>query len=54
MTLWLRVALSVPKLDLKVHVSAADMLQRVTKEMIDRPYYYGSFILLRASNPALP
>ena len=53
MTLWLRVALSLPKLDPGVRASAIDMLQRVTEEMIDRPYYHGSFISLRASNPGL-
>jgi hypothetical protein len=53
MTLWLRVALSLPKLDPGVRASATGMLQRVTEEMIDRPYYYGSFISLRASNPGL-
>jgi len=51
MTLWLRVALTLPELDPKVRASASDMMQRVTSEMMEQPYYHGSFILLRASNP---
>jgi len=51
MTLWLRVALTLPELDPKVRASAHDMMQRVTPKMIERPYYHGSFILLRASHP---
>jgi uncharacterized protein YyaL (SSP411 family) len=53
MTLWMRVALGLPKLDPEIRASATGMLQRVTEEMIDRPYYHGSFISLRASNPGL-
>lgn len=50
MTLWLEVALAVPGLDAKVRSSAIEMLQRVTREMVDRPYYHGSFIMLRANS----
>ena len=50
MTLWLEVALEVPGLDSVVRDSATAMLQRVTREMLDSPYFYGSFIMLRVSN----
>ena len=50
MTLWLEVALEVPELDLAVRESAVSMLQRTTREMLDSPYFYGSFIMLRAKN----
>jgi uncharacterized protein YyaL (SSP411 family) len=50
MTLWLEVALEVPGLDPAVRESATSMLQRVTREMLDSPYFYGSFIMLRVSN----
>ena len=53
MTLWLEVALAVPELDAKVRSSASAMLQRVTREMVDRPYYHGSLIMLRANSPRL-
>jgi uncharacterized protein YyaL (SSP411 family) len=49
MTLWLEVALEVPGLDPAVRDSATAMLQRVTREMLDSPYFYGSFIMLRVS-----
>jgi uncharacterized protein YyaL (SSP411 family) len=48
MTLWLNVALEVPGLDPVVHETATAMLQRATREMLDSPYSYGSFIMLRA------
>ena len=51
MTRWLRTALSVPGLDAELRASASGMMQRVTQAMIDRPYYHGSFILLRAYPP---
>ena len=51
MTRWLRVALSVPGLDPELRASASGMMLRATAEMIDRPYYHGSFILLRAYPP---
>jgi uncharacterized protein YyaL (SSP411 family) len=50
MTLWLEVALEVPGLDPVVRETATTMLQRVTREMLDSPYFYGSFIMLRVSN----
>jgi hypothetical protein len=51
MTRWLRTALSVPGLDPELRASASGMMLRVTQAMIDRPYYHGSFILLRAYPP---
>jgi len=51
MTLWLRTALALPELDTAIRASAIDMLRRQTTSMINRPYYYGSFILLRARYP---
>ncbi len=50
MTLWLDTALSLPKLDPEIRASATLMLQRATREMINRPYHYGSFIMLRAQH----
>ena len=48
MTLWLQAALGLPEIDSKLRASAADQLNRVTRDMADKPYYYGSLILLRA------
>jgi hypothetical protein len=39
-----------PELDSKLRGSATEMMQRVTREMLDRPYYHGSFIMLRANS----
>ena len=50
MTLWLKVALEVPQLDPTVRSSAAAMLQRASQDMLDSPYFYGSFIMLRSKN----
>jgi uncharacterized protein YyaL (SSP411 family) len=50
MTLWLKVALEVPELDPAVRRSASTMLQRASQDMLDSPYFYGSFIMLRSSN----
>ena len=50
MTLWLEATLAAPELDSKVRGSATEMMQRVTREMLDRPYYHGSFIMLRANS----
>ena len=47
MTLWLEVALEIPGLSPVVRKSAIEMLQRATREMLDSPYFYGSFIRLR-------
>ncbi len=48
MTLWLKVALDVPELNQETRQSAARMLQRATREMLESPYFYASFIILRA------
>ena len=50
MTLWIEVALEVPGLNPTVRAGANEMLQRATREMLDSPYFYGSFIMLRANN----
>ncbi len=50
MTLWLEVALKVPGLNPTVRTRANEMLQRATSEMLDSPYFYGSFIMLRSNN----
>ncbi|MFZ9038940.1 MAG: thioredoxin domain-containing protein [Gammaproteobacteria bacterium] len=47
MTLWLSVAVEVPGLDPEIRESAARMLQRASREMLDSPYFYGSYIVLR-------
>jgi uncharacterized protein YyaL (SSP411 family) len=50
MTLWIEVALEVPDLNPTVRAVANKMLQRATREMLDSPYFYGSFIMLRSNN----
>lgn len=50
MTLWIEVALEAPGLNPTVRAGANEMLQRATREMLDSPYFYGSFIMLRANN----
>ena len=50
MTLWLEATLATAELDSKLRNSATKMMQRVTREMLDRPYYHGSFIMLRANS----
>ncbi len=50
MTLWIEVALEAPGLNPAVRAGAIEMLQRATREMLDSPYLYGSFIMLRANN----
>jgi hypothetical protein len=47
MTLWLEIALEVPGLSPEVRESASSMLGRATREMLNSPYFYGSFIMLR-------
>ena len=47
MTLWLQTALSVDGLDPAVRASAESMLLRASRDMLDSPYFYGSYILLR-------
>ncbi len=50
MSLWLEVALAVPGLDREVRASAEKMLGRASRELLDAPYFYSSFILLRATH----
>lgn len=52
MSLWLRVAVAVPGLAAEVRQSAASMLQRASREMLDSPYFYGSYIVLRIEHAA--
>jgi hypothetical protein len=47
MTQWIESVLGVPKIDPTIKRDAQEMLQRVTREMLDTPYYYGSLIALR-------
>ena len=49
MTLWLRVALEAPGVETEVREQAATMLQRASRDMLDAPYFYGSFIMLRVN-----
>jgi uncharacterized protein YyaL (SSP411 family) len=47
MTLWVKVATEIPGINNQVREVAMQMPQRVTRELLNSPYYYGSFILLR-------
>jgi uncharacterized protein YyaL (SSP411 family) len=47
MTLWLKAAIEIPGLKAEVRNSALRMLQRASQEMLDSPYFYGSYIMLR-------
>jgi hypothetical protein len=47
LTLWLQTALTLPALDAQVRSSASRQLNRVSRDMVDRPYFYGSLIVLR-------
>ena len=49
MTLWLKVALEAPGIETEVREQALSMLQRASRDMLDAPYFYGSFIMLRVS-----
>jgi len=50
MTLWLEAALATAENDSMLRDSATGMMQRVTREMLERPYFHGSFIMLRANS----
>ncbi len=52
MSLWLETALDLSALDADVRRDAEQMLTRATREMLDSPYFYGSFIMLRAAGDA--
>ena len=47
LTLWLQTALTLPELDAEIRKSATRQLSRVNRDMYDRPYFYGSLIVLR-------
>jgi len=47
LTQWLEVALKLPKSQVQLPAESLDTIYRVTRNMIDRPYYYGSLIALR-------
>ncbi len=50
MTLWVKVASRIPGVSNQVREVARQMPRRVTRELLNSPYYYGSFILLRQSS----
>ncbi len=52
MSLWLETTLALPGTDAEVRRDAEQMLTRATREMLDSPYFYGSFIMLRAAGDA--
>ncbi|MEM7562658.1 MAG: DUF255 domain-containing protein, partial [Pseudomonadota bacterium] len=47
MSIWVHLALSMPDLDPKLKAVAVEMTRRVTQDLVEAPYYYGSFILTR-------
>jgi uncharacterized protein YyaL (SSP411 family) len=47
LTAWLSVVTRSPGIDPKIQKKSNEILHRVSQPMIDTPYYYGSFILLR-------
>ena len=47
LTAWLSVVTRSPGIDPKIQQKGNEILHRVSQSMIDTPYYYGSFILLR-------
>ena len=49
MTVWLKVALELPSLDPEVRQTANTLLHRSTRDLLDTPYNYGSFIMLRVA-----
>jgi uncharacterized protein YyaL (SSP411 family) len=46
-TAWLKVVTALPDLERIIGQQAGQILHRVTREMLDTPYYYGSLIALR-------
>jgi len=46
-TAWLKVIMSSPDTGQIIGRKAAEILHRVTREMLNTPYYYGSLIALR-------
>ncbi len=49
MSRWLEVALAAPGVSAEVRATARGMLLRSTRNLLDAPYFYGSFILLRST-----
>ncbi len=47
MSLWIEAALNIPGVDGELRDNARQMLQRANRELVEAPYFYGSFILLR-------
>jgi hypothetical protein len=47
LTAWLSVVMRSPGIDPKIQQKGNEILHRVSQSMVDTPYYYGSFILLR-------
>jgi hypothetical protein len=50
MTLWLKATLATAEIDSTLRGNATDLMHRVTREMLERPYCHGSFIMLRANS----
>jgi len=44
---WLEVVIQSPGIDPAIRQKASEILIRVSQAMVDTPYYYGTFILLR-------
>jgi uncharacterized protein YyaL (SSP411 family) len=53
-TAWLKVIMSLPDLEDIIGQKAEQILYRVTKDMLDTPYYYGTLIALRQQLNASP
>ena len=47
MSLWLESALGADGVDPSIRESARSMLRRASRDMLDSPYFYGSYIMLR-------
>ncbi len=50
MSRWMAVALDAPGVTPELRSAARGMLTRATKDLLDAPYFYGSFILLRSTH----
>ncbi|MCP4186972.1 MAG: thioredoxin domain-containing protein [Gammaproteobacteria bacterium] len=47
LTQWLDAALTLPHMDTEIRSTAAALIKRQTRDMLDTPFYYGSLIALR-------
>jgi len=47
LTAWLSVVMTSPGIDPVIRKKGSEILLRVSRPMVETPYYYGSFILLR-------